>query len=115
MQIVSLQQILSKWPSDVLLLALFIHAVLVASNIFFYDNHVIRNFISNEVFCILARVTQRLSVKTALKYYIRIEAYKICKNKNDIVNADKQCITNLIVAPCIFVESLQFINQQMHI
>ena len=26
-----------------------------------------------------------------------------------------QFITNLIVAPCIFAESLQFINQRMHI
>jgi hypothetical protein len=40
-QIVSLEQILSKWPSDVLLLALFICAVPVTSNMIFYDNHMI--------------------------------------------------------------------------
>ena len=84
MQIVSLEQILSKWLSDVLLLAQFINAVSVAGNIIFYHNHVIRNFVSNKVFCILARVTDRLSMKMTLKYNIRIEVYKNMYNRTTL-------------------------------
>jgi len=57
--------------------------------------------------------------QNTLRYSVRIAFPNICTvcclyNKRGF-NYNKLYALNLIVAPCIFVESLQFINQRMHI